>query len=365
MKKFVPDYILSITPYNPGKPIEEVEREFGIKDPVKLASNENPLGPSPKALNALKGYLKKASFYPDSHSYYLKQQLAAKFKVSENNIAVGNGSNELLEFLCRAFIKPGVSAVMADQAFMVYKMLVQATGGEKIIVPLRNHTHDLKAMLNAVRDDTRIIFIANPNNPTGTIVKEDEFEEFLFSVPEDVIIVLDEAYAEYVSDEEYPNSIEHFSRRKNLVILRTFSKIYGLAGLRIGYAIASEEIIDILNRIRQPFNVNSAAQTAALAALSDEEHINRSIEVNEAGKDFLYKELEKLNLDFVPTEANFILIDCKADCDEIFLKLLKLAVIVRPMKGYDFPTSIRVTIGTAKDNKRFISSLERILNSSG
>jgi len=243
MKKYVPDYILSINPYNPGKPIEEVEREFGIKDPVKLASNENPLGPSPKALTALKGYLKKSSFYPDSHSFYLKQQIASNLKVSENNIAIGNGSNELLEFLCRSFINPSVNAVIADQAFMVYQMLVQVTGGKKIIVPLSNYTHDLKAMFNAINSDTRMVFIANPNNPTGTIVKEQEFEEFIFSVPEDVIIILDEAYAEYVSDENYPNSIEHFSRRKNLVILRTFSKIYGLAGLRIGYAVASEEII--------------------------------------------------------------------------------------------------------------------------
>lgn len=363
MKKFVPEYILNINPYNPGKPIEEVEREFGIKDPVKLASNENPLGPSPKALTALKEYLKKASYYPDSHSFYLKQELASKLKVSEINIAVGNGSNELIELLCRAFIKPGVSAVIADQAFMVYKMLVQATGGERIIVPLSNYTHDLKAMLNAVKSDTRMIFVANPNNPTGTIVKDRQFEEFLFSVPEDVIIVLDEAYAEYVSDEGYPNSIEHFSRRKNLVILRTFSKIFGLAGLRIGYAIASEEIIDILNRIRQPFNVNSAGQSAACAALSDNEHITKSIEVNEAGKTYLYNELKKLRLEYVPTEANFVLIDCKADCSEIFLKLLKLAVIVRPMNGYNFLTSIRVTIGNPKDNKRFIAALEKVLTS--
>ncbi|MBI5373837.1 MAG: histidinol-phosphate transaminase [Candidatus Schekmanbacteria bacterium] len=361
MKKFVPQYILDISPYNPGKPIEEVEREFGIRDAVKLASNENPIGPSPKAVASLKGELKKMSFYPDSHSFYLKRELALRFKVSENNLIIGNGSNELIEILTRAFIRPGVSAVIANQAFAVYQMLVQVVGGEKIIVPLSNYTHDLQAMRKAVKNNTRMIFIANPNNPTGTIVRNKEFEDFLYSVPEDILIVLDEAYAEYVMDEDYPNSIELFSMRKNLVILRTFSKIYGLAGLRVGYGIAHEEIVEIMHKIRQPFNVNSAGQITALAALSDEEHVESSRTLNAEGKEYLYGEFERMELDYVPTEANFILVDCGIDCNEIFLKLLKLGVIVRPMAGYGLPTSFRVTIGTAKDNRKFISALKKVL----
>ncbi|OGL54744.1 MAG: histidinol-phosphate transaminase [Candidatus Schekmanbacteria bacterium RIFCSPHIGHO2_02_FULL_38_11] len=362
MRHLVPSNILTLNPYYPGKPIEDVEREFGIKDSIKLASNENPLGPSPKALATIKKYLKKIHLYPDSTTYYLKQMLSSYLKVSEKNIIIGNGSNEIIELIARTFLTPQSESVIADQAFIVYQMIVQAVGAKKIIVPLKNYTHNLLGMAECINKNTRIIFIANPNNPTGTIVNDEVFEQFLNLVPEDVLVVLDEAYMEYVTDKNYPNSIQYLSTRNNLIILRTFSKIYGLAGLRIGYGIANQEVIELLNKIRQPFNVNSLAQVAAIASLSDEAHVKRSLENNEEGKAYLYNEFERLGLSYVPTSANFILVHCEQDCTILSNKLLKLGVIVRPMRSYNFPNSIRVTIGLPKENNKFISALKKVLS---
>ena len=361
MKRLVPSNILALNPYDPGKPIEEVEREFGIKDSIKLASNENPLGPSPKALAAVKKSLEKIHLYPDSAMYYLKQELSGRLKVSEKNLIIGNGSNEIIELVVRTFMNPELEAVIAEQAFMVYEMIVQGAGGNKVLVPLKNHTHDILNMAGKITKNTRLIFIANPNNPTGTIVGDELFEQFLNLVPEDVIVVLDEAYQEYVTDRNYPNSIQYLSSMNNLIILRTFSKIYGLAGLRIGYGIANQEIVEVLNKIRQPFNVNSLGQVAALTSLSDEEHVQRSLENNEEGKNFLYGEFDRLGLSYVPTSANFILVNCEQDCTILSQKLLKLGVIVRPMKGYNFLNSVRVTIGLPKENKKFIKAMEKVL----
>ena len=362
MQKLVPSNILTLNPYDPGKPIEEVEREFGIKDSTKLASNENPLGPSPRALAAIKKSLNKIHLYPDSSTFYLKQELSGHLKVSEKNLIIGNGSNEIIELIVRAFINPELEAIIAEQAFIIYQMIVQGAGGKKVMVPLKNYTHDLLNMAGKITKNTRLIFIANPNNPTGTIAGIELFEQFLSLVPEDVIVVLDEAYQEYVTDKNYPNSIQYLSSMNNLIILRTFSKIYGLAGLRIGYGVANQEIIEVLNKIRQPFNVNSLAQVAALASLSDEAHVKKSLENNEEGKNFLYSGFERLGLSYVPTSANFILVNCDQDCSILSRKLLKLGIIVRPMKGYYFPNSVRVTIGLPKENKKFIKALEKVLS---
>lgn len=362
MRRLVPSNILTLNPYDPGKPIEEVEREFGIKDSIKLASNENPLGPSPKAVAAIKKALKNIHIYPDSSIYYLKQKLAGHLKVSEKNLIIGNGSNEIIELIARTFLTPQLESIIANQAFIVYQMIVQAVGGQKVMVPLKNYTHNLLGMAEKINKNTRLIFIANPNNPTGTIVNDEVFEQFLNSVPEDVLVVLDEAYMEYVTDKNYPNSVQYLSGRNNLIILRTFSKIYGLAGLRIGYGITTPEIVELLNKVRQPFNVNSLAQAAALESLSDEAHVSKSLENNEEGKAYLYKEFERLGLSYVPTSANFILVHCDQDCTILSNKLLKLGVIVRPMKGYNFLNSIRVTIGLPKENKKFIIAFEKVLS---
>ena len=355
----VPDYIRSLVPYAPGKPIEEVEREYGIQGSVKLASNENPLGPSPKAIQALRERIHQLHLYPDGHCFYLRQGLAAKLGVSPDRLIFGNGSNELIELAVRTFMRAGDEALMAHQAFVVYRLVVQGAGGRCRAVPLQNFTHDLGAMAGAITPKTRIIFLANPNNPTGTIYRKKAWEAFLDRVPAGVLVIADEAYFEYVTDPKYPNSLSYHGRGKALITLRTFSKIYGLAGLRIGYGIAAEEIVDLMHRIRQPFNVNAAAQWAALGALNDHEHLQRSLEVNREGMSYLSRELSRLGLEQVPSQANFILVRV-GNGKEVFAQLLKRGVIVRPMAEYDFPEYIRVTIGKMEENIKFIRELERI-----
>ena len=262
----VPEYIRALVPYLPGKPIEEVEREYGISNSVKLASNENPLGPSPKAIRAIRDKLDQLHLYPDGDSFYLKSALANKLEISPEQLMFGNGSNELIELAVRTFMRPGDEAVMARQAFVVYQLVVQAAGGVGKAVPLRNFTHDLSAIAEAIGPKTRVVFLANPNNPTGTIYRRDEWEDFLRKISPEILIIVDEAYFEYVADASYPDSLKYHDRGKTLLTLRTFSKLYGLAGLRIGYGIASKEIVGLLHRVRQPFNVNAVAQWAALAA---------------------------------------------------------------------------------------------------
>ncbi|MCL4476984.1 MAG: aminotransferase class I/II-fold pyridoxal phosphate-dependent enzyme, partial [Nitrospirae bacterium] len=279
-----PEYVSAIKPYVPGKPMEELERELGIKGSIKLASNENPLGPSPMALAAIKDATRDLNRYPDGGGYYLKNALADTLAAAPDNLILGNGSNELLDMAARTYMRPGDDAVMATPSFVVYALAVQSMGCRAIQVPLKEYTHDLSAMLAAVTDKTRIIFIANPNNPTGTINRKEEFDYLIENLPEGILTVMDEAYYEYVSDPKYADSMQWFRRGKDILILRTFSKIYGLAGLRIGYGIAKAEIITEMNKVRPPFNTNSMAQLAALKALGDREHVGKSREINETGK---------------------------------------------------------------------------------
>lgn len=356
----VPDYIRSLVPYSPGKPIEEVEREYGIEDSVKLASNENPLGPSPRAIKALQERLHQLHLYPDGDCFYLKQSLAAKLGICSDTLIFGNGSNEIIELAVRTFMRPGDEAVVAHQAFVVYRLVVQAVGGHCKIVPLRDFTHDLDAMARAITPRTRVLFLANPNNPTGTIYRKEEWERFLERVTADILVIVDEAYFEYVGDTDYPDSLVYHGERRALLTLRTFSKLYGLAGLRIGYGIGTKRMIDLMHRVRQPFNVNAAAQWAASAALEDHEHVKRSLAVNDEGMHYLREEIAKLGLEQIPSQANFILIRVEKS-QAVFDRLLRRGVIVRPMGGYDLPEYIRVTIGKSRENLKFISELRNII----
>ena len=358
----VPEYIRSLIPYEPGKPIEEVEREYGISNSVKLASNENPLGPSPKALSAIREKLDQLNLYPDGDCFYLKQGLARKLGVAPERLIFGNGSNEIIELAARTFMRPGDEAVMAEQAFVVYQLIVQAVGGRSRAVPLKNFTHDLPALADAISPRTRLVFLANPNNPTGTIFRRDEWERFLAKVSRDVLLIVDEAYFEYVEDAAYPNSLRYHAGGRALLTLRTFSKLYGLAGLRIGYGIGSEELVSLMQRVRQPFNVNAPAQWAALAALDDAEHVQRSLDVNRRGLAYFQGEFRRLGLDFVPSHANFVLLRVGKG-HEVFQQLLQQGVIVRPMAGYRFPEHVRVTVGTMDENRKFIAALENVIRS--
>jgi histidinol-phosphate aminotransferase len=356
-----PEHIKNIKPYVPGKPVEELERELGISDSVKLASNENP-APSPLAIKALRKGMSDMNRYPDGDCYYLRGALAAKLAIDTGELIFGNGSNEIIELAVRTFVGPGDEAVMAHPSFVVYSMIVQAVEGKNIIVPLKDAKHDLDAMASAITDRTRIIFIANPNNPTGTINTAVEMDAFMERVPDNVLVVVDEAYYEYVSSPEYADSLKYFRQERDILILRTFSKIYGLSGLRIGYGMAKAGIVTEMNKVRQPFNVNAPAQRAALAALDDKKHLERSKGINERGKKYIYKGLKSLRVSFVPTEANFVFINFENDiAAELYDKLLKKGVIIRPMG----PRSIRVTIGLAKENKRFIEALKEIVEASG
>jgi len=356
----IPPWMASLVPYQPGKPVEEVEREYGIRDSVKLASNENPLGPSPRAVEALGAALVGLHRYPDGGGFYLKRKLAEKLGVAPDEIALGNGSNEILELVARTFLRPGDDAVMSEQAFVVYASVVQAAAGIPRVVPLSDFTHDLDAIGAAIRRSTRLVFLGNPNNPTGTIYRRAAFEKLLDRVPRDVVIVADDAYAEYVEDPDYPKTLDYRAPGRLLVTLRTFSKIYGLAGLRIGYGVGPAELIAALERVRQPFNVNSLAQIAALAALDDDAHVERSRRTNREGMRFLDRELARLGLSYVPSQANFVLVRV-GDGTGAYEKLLRQGVIVRPMGGYGFPEHVRVTVGTPGENERFVAALGKAL----
>jgi histidinol-phosphate aminotransferase len=359
-----PEYVSQIKPYLPGKPIEELEREMGIKDSIKLASNENPIGPSPMALKEIINNLTTSTTsnslnrYPDGSGYYIKKALSGKLAIKEDNIILGNGSNELIDIAIRTFLQPGDEAIMAYPSFVVYPNSVLAAGGKPVQIPLNNYTHDLDAMTDAVNERTKILFIANPNNPTGTINRRDEFDRMMKKLPDGILVVSDEAYCEYVTDSEYADSFKHLREGRDLLILRTFSKIYGLAGIRIGYGISRENIITEMNKLRPPFNTNSVAQKAALWALRDDDHVNYSRELNDLGKRYLYKELESLGLKYVPTQANFIYIRMGKDSTTFYNDLLRHGVIVRPVG----PEEIRVTIGLPEENKRFIETLKKSIS---
>ena len=363
LEELASPFLKGLIPYSPGKPVEEVERELGIKGAIKLASNENPLGPSPRALRALLEALPESHRYPDGGGYYLKQGLAARLGVTPEHLILGNGCNEILELVARCFLLPGDEVVIADPAFVIYGMLAQLQGCEKLLVPLKAWTHDLEAMAKAVTERTKMVFVGNPNNPTGTVASPAEIEAFMRAIPGDVIVVIDEAYGEYVPPELVPDSLRHVRQGRWIIVLRTFSKIYGLAGLRIGYGIAPPSMVELLDRARAPFNVNALAQRAALAAIDDEDHVANSRKVNEQGKAYLSAELDRLGLLSPPSAANFLLVDVGRDGRAVTEALLQEGVIVRPMGGPSLPTHIRVSIGTPHENERFIKALRAVLRS--
>lgn len=354
-------YLKEIRPYSPGKPVEEVERELGITGAVKLASNENPLGPSPLALQAIRSALEGIHRYPDGGGYYLKQALSEKFGLSPDHFILGNGSNELIELCARCFLSPDDEAITAEPAFIVYQTVTRVIGARPLLVPLKDFQHDLKEMARRIGPKTKLIFVGNPNNPTGTCVTPEEIDTFMASVPPGVIVLFDEAYFEYLPPELQPETIRYVVEGRYVLLLRTFSKIYGLAGLRIGYGIAPPPLIEVMNRARQPFNVNALAQVAALAALNDDAHVAMSKRLNEAGKRYLYEKLEEMGIPYVPTFANFILIDVGRDGETVAQALMRKGVIVRPMGPYHLLTHLRVTIGTPQENERFISALKEVL----
>lgn len=353
--------ILKITPYQPGKPIEELSRELGLKDIIKLASNENPLGPSPKAKKAIINAANKINRYPEGTCFYLRSLLSKKLKVKTQNLIFGNGSDEIIDIIVKAFCSPGDEILTSDTTFLEYKIIAQQNGRNVRCVGLKNLKYDLVKIKNSITARTKLIFIANPNNPTGTYVDKKEICEFLKSLPDRVIVVLDEAYIEFAKVKDFPQSLSYLNEGKNIIILRTFSKVYGLAGLRIGYAIANDEFIRYMERVRQPFNVNSLAQVAATAALGDEVFLKKYIRLVDKGKKYIYKQLRTLKIEYVASATNFILIDLKQDVTRIFKSMLKKGVIVRDLKQYGLNNYIRVTIGTDRENRKFIKALKESL----
>ncbi len=352
-------WVGALATYQPGKPIEEVARELGLGDPstiLKLASNENSLGPSPRALEAMARVAGRMHIYPDGDSFYLRDALARTLKVSREELFLGHGSNEILALLAHIYLGPGTSAVMSQYAFVVYKLVTALYEGVSIEVPAREFGHDLDAIRAAIRPDTRLVFVANPNNPTGTLLPAEALYRFLDALPPHVVAVLDEAYIELLPPRQQPDTLRYVRERKNVFVLRTFSKAHGLAGLRIGYAVAAPEGIALLNRVRQPFNVNAMAQAAALAALDDEAHLARTRMMVEEGLDQLSQGLAAMGVGYVPSAANFVLVKVGKG-REYFEALLRQRVIVRPVDNYGLPEYIRVTVGTREENQRFLDAL--------
>ena len=357
-----PEYVRRIAPYVPGKPIEELAREYGLVEDaiVKLASNENPRGPSPKAREAVMAACTGITRYPDGNGFLLKSALAARFGVAVDQIVLGNGSNDVLELATQAFLRPGDEAVYAQHAFAVYPLATQARGATGIEVPAREHGHDLGAMARAVTSRTRIVFVANPNNPTGTWIEPTRVKAFLAAVPRDRLIVLDEAYDEYLEPAQRSPSVSWIAGHPNLIVSRTFSKAYGLAGLRVGYGLMDAALADMLNRVRQPFNVSSVAQAAALAALADAEYVDESARLNRDGMAQLTSALDALGVAYVPSHANFLLVHV-GDGARTYERLLREGVIVRPVANYGLPEHVRVTIGLPEENRRFLAALRSAL----
>lgn len=360
MSALVIPTVESLVPYEGGKPIEELARELGVTDAVKLASNENPLGPSPRAIEAMRAEISRVNSYPDGAAYNLRKRLAEVHAVSIDEVIHGNGSNELLDLFVRTFVRPDHHIVFADPAFIVYRIAALAYGVPFTAVPLRDLTHDLEAMAAAVTPQTRLMFVANPNNPTGTYVARSAVERLLRTVPPEVIVVMDEAYIEYADAPDFPDSMRLRRLRERLLVVRTFSKIYGLAGLRIGYAVGPAELVDYVNRVRAPFNVSTIGQAAALAALGDEEHVQRSRSLNGAERERLARELSAMGLSVAPSQANFVLADVRRPARPVYDALLRKGVIVRPFGN--LPTSLRVTVGTAIQNDRFLQAIGECLS---
>ncbi|MDM8560013.1 histidinol-phosphate transaminase [Candidatus Parabeggiatoa sp. HSG14] len=355
--------VQGLQPYQPGKPIEELEREYGIKNVIKLASNENPLGISPRVFEAVQANLKDIARYPDGNGFALKKALAQKHSVEMDMITLGNGSNDVLELIARAFVTPEHSVVFSEHAFAVYPLVTQAISAKAIVTPAKNWGHDLTAMQAAICEDTRLIFIANPNNPTGTWVDRTSLKAFLNVVPKDVIVVIDEAYYEYaIENPDYPDSLEWLSDYPNLVTVRTFSKAYGLAGLRVGYSISHPDVANLLNRVRQPFNVNNIALIAATTALTDNEYLEKSIALNREGMQQLTQVFDEMKLQYIDSVCNFVSVEV-GDGAAVYESLLCEGIIVRPIGGgYKMPQHLRVSIGTKAENEQFIKALRKVLN---
>ncbi|EXJ11660.1 MULTISPECIES: histidinol-phosphate transaminase [Nitrincola] len=353
--------VQQLKPYQAGKPIEELERELGICNIIKLASNENPLGPSPKAIAAIQQELAELTRYPDSNGHQLKQAISRNFDLDPAQITLGNGSNDLLELITRTFLNSTNEAVYSEFAFVVYPLVVQAVGAKSVVAPAKEFGHNLQAISEAISDKTRLIFIANPNNPTGTVIAKDELCAFLDSIPADILVVLDEAYSEYAMDDAMPNGLALVKHYPNLIVTRTFSKAYGLAALRVGFAVSNPVITDLLNRVRQPFNVNSFAMAAAVACLNDTDYLAQTVALNAQGMQQLTKGIQQMGLGYIPSKANFITIDMGEDALPIYQKLLHEGVIVRPLGVYNLPNHLRVTIGTESENTRFLLALKKVI----
>jgi len=357
-----PEYVRSIAPYVPGKPIDELAREYGLAEDsiVKLASNENPRGPSPKVRQAIAHAVAGVTRYPDGNGFALKVALAERYRVAQEQIVLGNGSNDVLELASQALLRPGDHAVYAEHAFAVYPLATQARGATGILVPARALAHDLPAMTRAITPRTRIVFLANPNNPTGTWARSAEVQAFLADVPRDVVVLLDEAYDEYLEPAQRSRSTSWIAEHPNLIVSRTFSKAYGLAGLRVGFGLMDAALADLLNRVRQPFNVNSVAQAAALAALADEDYVAESAAINRSGLSHLAQALDAMQVGYVPSHGNFLLIHVGAAA-AVYEALLRQGVIVRPVGNYGLPEHLRVTVGLPEENARFLSALKTAL----
>lgn len=368
MKLKIPENIKEIKPYPPGKPLDELEREYGITDSIKLASNENPWGPSPKAVRALRSELLNLHRYPDGSCYYLTEAIAKHTGVEPSEIVMGNGSNEIIEFLVKAFVREGDEVISSHPSFLMYQKFVQVRGGVNFVIPLKDMSHDLSAIKDIVTEKTRLIFVDNPNNPTGKAIPPVELYQFLSDIPDHVIVVLDEAYIDFM-DEEL--RVDIFSLLKNreercpVVFMRTFSKAYGLSGLRVGYGIMAEEIADCLHKVRQPFNINQLAQVGALAALQDEEYYQQTLSLTAKGIMYLSDKVDELGCKSYPTQTNFFLIDVKGSADDLYQKMLYEGVIIRSMSAYGFETFVRVTVGTEEENNRFLKAFAKCLSELG
>ncbi|MFH1061810.1 MAG: histidinol-phosphate transaminase [Candidatus Omnitrophota bacterium] len=362
LKKIVRKVVSEIKPYVPGKPIEAVKREYKLKKVYKMASNENPLGPSSRAVFAIKKSLSGINLYPDGACFYLKKALSAKYKLKVENIVAGNGSDELIVLALQAFVNKGDEVIIANPTFLVYKLAATLSEAKVISVELKNFQYDLAAMKAKITAQTKMIFIANPDNPTGSYVNKKQVAEFLKGLPKHIIVFFDEAYFEYAQAiKDYPDTLKYIGKG-NIIVSRTFSKIYGLAGLRIGWAAASKEIIGYLNQVREPFNVNSLAQVGAIAALNDKTHIAKSRNIVTEGRRFFAQQFKAMNLFFVPSAANFILVKVGSDSKMVYEKLLSKGIIIREMSGWGLKDFIRITIGNPKENNLFITALKKILN---
>ena len=364
MRRLTHSGIEGLVPYPPGKPIEELERELGISGSIKLASNENPLGPSPMAVTAIMEKLATLNRYPDGSGYYLKAELSRKYNISSDRIILGNGSNELIELVIRTFLLPGDNVVQPFPTFLVYEKVVKGAGGTMTSVPLSNFRIHLKKIVKEITSDTKIIFINNPNNPTGSLLHKDELSNFLKEVPDDIMVVLDEAYIEFVKDgENVATGLDLLEKHPLLIVLRTFSKLYGLAGLRLGYGFASKNVVDYINRVRQPFNANTLAQVGAVAALKDSGFTSQTLDLTRTGLEYIYDCLDKMGLEYVATQTNFLLIKVPTGGKKIYNQMLKQGVIVRSMDSYGLGDYIRISIGLPAENKRFITTLKKCLGS--